>query len=105
MYLVVTKTNEKLICKTVDEVKAIEKEISQIYTMSEVDYNDLVSTADIRSCIFDILKGEQMEKEIVLEQAQQKLGIKKSEISKVITAMKREKIIYVVDDFGWLGIN
>ena len=33
------------------------------------------------------------------------LDIKKADVSKVITSMKKEKIIYTVRDFGWIGID
>lgn len=106
MYLVVTKSNEKIILNTAEEVKSINKEdISKIYALSEVDYKSIVSTSDIRDCIYDILKGKQMTKEEVIEIAQLRLGISKSNISKAITAMKKEKIIYVIDEFGWLGVD
>lgn len=105
MYLVKTNSGNKFL-NSADEVKSINKnEIISIYTLTEVNYDSLVSTADIRDCIYNCLKGEQMSKEEVLEYVSEMLGVKKNEVSKVITAMKKEKIIYVVEDFGWLGIN
>ena len=106
MYLVITKSDKKIICNTEDEVKSVDKkDVCKIYTMHETNYDDIISTGDIRKCIYNILKGKQLTKEEVLEDARDCLGIKKSEISKVINAMKKEKIIYVVDEFGWLGID
>ena len=106
MYLVITKSDEKIILNTAEEVKSINKEdISKIYALSEADYNSIVSASDIRDCIYNILKGKQMTKEKVIEIAQLRLGISKSKISKAISAMKKEKIIYVVEDDGWLGID
>lgn len=106
MYLVVMKSNEKVICNSADEVKTINsKDVDKLYALHETKYDDVVSTADIRTCIYNILKGSQMTKEEVLEEAQCTLGIKKSEISKVITAMKREKIIYDVIDMPCIGID
>lgn len=106
MYLVIKKSNEKIICNTADDVKSINpKEICKVYGMHETNYDDIVSTADIRTCIYNILKGSQLTKEEVLEEAHETLGIKKSEISKVITAMKKEKIIYDVIDMPCIGID
>lgn len=105
MYLVETK-NGNIKCNTVEEIKAfLKSEIINIYLLHEVNYDDHVSTADIRDCIYDYLKGKQKSKEDVLEYVSCALEIKKNEVSKVITAMKKEKIIYVVEFDGWLGIN
>ena len=41
----------------------------------------------------------------MIEYVAEKLNVKKNEVSKVITAMKKEKIVYAVEDFGWLGID
>lgn len=58
-----------------------------------------------RNCIYNYLKGEQMEKDAIVDYVSKALDVKKNEVSKVITAMKKEKIIYVVEEFGWLGID
>ena len=105
MYLVRTNNGDKYL-DSANEVKKINKnEIIGIYTLVEVSYDSLVSTSDIRDCIYNYLKGEQMCKEDVLEYVSEKLNVKKNEVSKVITTMKKEKIIYVVEEFGWLGID
>lgn len=108
MYLVITKLNEKIICNTADEVKNFNKkeDIMKIFSLSMVDYNEIVSTSDIRDCIYNTLKGgNQLDKNTLIESVQNKLGISKSSISKVIAAMKKENIIYVVEDDGWLGVD
>ena len=64
-----------------------------------------MSTADIRDCIYHYVKGDQIDKETVVNYVSETLGIRKSDVSKVITAMKKEKIIYVVRDMGWIGID
>ena len=46
-----------------------------------------------------------MEKDAIVDYVSETLDVKKKEVSKVINAMKKEKIIYVVEEFGWLGIN
>lgn len=46
-----------------------------------------------------------MDKDTIVNYVSESLDVKKNDVSKVITAMKKEKIIYVVKDFGWLGID
>lgn len=105
MYLVETK-NGNIKCNNAEEVKAFTKsEIVNIYLLHKINFDDLVSTADIRDCIYNYLKGKQEPKEDVIEYVSCTLDIRKNEVSKVINAMKKEKIIYVVVDDGWIGIN
>lgn len=105
MYLVRTKSGDKIL-ETANEVKNINKsEIIQMYSLSEVEYDSIISNSDIRDCIYSCLKGDQKLKEDVLDFVSGTLDVKKSEVSKVITAMKKEKIIYTVADFGWIGID
>lgn len=105
MYLVKTSSGDKFL-NSVNEIKNINKnEIIGIYTLVEVNYDSLVSTSDIRDCIYDYLKGHQKYKEDILEYVSMKLDVKKKDVSKVITSMKKEKIIYVVEEDGWLGID
>lgn len=106
MYYLVETKNGNIKCNNAEEVKAYSKsEIINIYLLQEVSYDDIVSTSDIRDCIYNYLKGKQELKEDVIEYVSCVLDISKTEVSKVITAMKKEKIIYVVKDFGYLGIN
>lgn len=105
MYLVRTINGDKIL-ESANEVKNIDKkDIVKIYSLSETDYDSLVSTADIRDCIYHYVKGDQIDKETVVNYVSETLGIRKSDVSKVITAMKKEKIIYVVRDMGWIGID
>ncbi len=105
MYLIRTNNGDKVV-ENVNDVKTLEKtEIKKIYSLVEVDYNSLVSTSDIRDCIYNYLKGNQIDKETLLDYVSGTLDVKKNEVSRVITAMKKEKIIYVVKDAGWLGID
>ena len=108
LYLVRTKTEDKLV-EGIDEVKAFSKgEITGLYALHEIDYDDLVSTEDVRNAICAYLKGTQEPKEDVVESVAEQLDVKKSEVSKVITQMKKEKIIYSVADpllYGYIGID
>ena len=105
IYLVRTNSGDKIV-DTAEEIKELDKlKIRKIYSLSEVDYDSLVSTSDIRDCIYSLLKGDQVDRNEVINYVAEKLDIKKKEVSKVITAMKKEKVIYVVEEFDWLGIN
>ena len=105
MYLVKTNSGDKFL-NSANEVKSINKnDIIGVYTLVEVDYDSLISTSDIRDCIYSYLKGNQEDKDHIIEYVSGRLDVKKNEVSKVITAMKKEKIIYVEEDFGWLGID
>lgn len=105
MYLIRMNDGDKIV-ETTNEVKDLDKnKIEKIYSLTEVDYDSIVSTSDIRDCIYNYLKGKQIAKEVVIDYVSEKLNIKKNDVSKVITAMKKEKNIYVVEDFGWLGID
>lgn len=106
MYLVELKTGDNVECASIDDVKRYHaSEVAAVYIMKQIDYDSLVSTQDIRECIYNYLKGSQLTKEDVLEYVCGKLSCKKSDVSKVITAMKRERIVYVVHEMGWLGID
>ena len=52
MYLVKTNSGDKFL-NSVNEVKSINKnDIIGVYTLVEVDYDSLISTSDIRDCIY-----------------------------------------------------
>lgn len=73
-----------------------------LQVVSPNKYKDIVN---IRECIYETLRDKQMSKEKLLDIVHGKTNAKKCEISKIVTQMKREKIIYTVKDFGGLGIN
>lgn len=103
MYLVRTDNGNELV-DTAEEIKALDRaNIRKIYSLSEVDYDSLVSTSDIRDCIYNYLKGDQVDKDDVVNYVAETLNVKKKEVFKVITAMKKEKII--CGQGLWLGIN
>lgn len=105
MYLVKTTNGDKIL-NSADAVKSIKKEdIEKIYFLTKVNYDSVISNADIRDCIYSYLKGKQLSKETVVDYVASVLDVKKNEVSKVITAMKREKIIYVERDYGSIGID
>lgn len=62
MYLVITNNGDQVL-NSANEVKEINKnEVIKIYALAEVNYDDLVSTFEIRDCIYGYLKGKQMTK-------------------------------------------
>ena len=66
MYLVKTNSGDKFL-NSVNEVKGINKnEIIGVYTLVEVDYDSLISTSDIRECIYSYLKGSPAEKDNII---------------------------------------
>ena len=105
MYLVKTTNGDKIV-ESANEVKDINRnEVIEVFELIKMEYDSIISTSDIRDCIYSYLKNDQKSKEDVLGYVSKKLDAKKSEISKVITAMKKEKTIYVVEFDGYLGIN
>ncbi len=68
MYLVETK-NGSTKCSDANEIKEkfYKSDIVRIYSLNEVDYDELIATSDIRDSIYKYLKGEQKSKEDVIE--------------------------------------
>lgn len=62
MYLVKTKSGDKIL-ETANEVKSINKsEVVKIYSLSEVEYDSIVSDSDIRDCVYNYLENNQKSK-------------------------------------------
>ena len=57
----------------------------------------------VRDEISRILKRGEKTKEDLLQKVSENLEIPKSKISKVITAMKKEGVIFVLDDLDYMG--
>lgn len=102
MYLLMSE-REKIILETVKELEKYDLENYKVYTLSPVDSSELVTDGEIRDKICCVLKGNQMTKNEVMEEIAACLDIPKSKISKVITKMKKEKMIYDVNDWNYLG--
>ena len=109
MYLVM-KNNEKIIVDTVRELEDMGASNCKVYSLALLDTTELIFDGEIRDCIYKILKGEQMEVQMVINSVQDILGISETKIKKVISKMKKEKIIYYVEDMydleghRWIGI-
>lgn len=105
MYLVRTRQGDKFV-ESADGVKQINKtDVLEVFMLEKLDYDSIASTSEIRDCIYNYLKGDQIDRDTVLDYVAVTLDVKKSKVSKVINSMIKEKIIYVVEDDGWLGIN
>ena len=106
MYLVDTTVADGIRCETIDDVKKLRRDIiKKVYVLHEVDYDSLVSTQDIREAVYACLKGKQLDKDDVIDAVTERLGVKRSDVSKVTTQMRKEKILYKVSGFPWIGID
>lgn len=103
MYLLLND-KEKIIVDTVHELEDFDLKNYMVYTLAPVvDSSELINDGEIRDIICRILKGEQMTKNELIEKVQFILDISKSRVSKVITKMKKEKVIFDIDDLNYLG--
>lgn len=102
MYLLKNK-DEKIIVDTVNDVKKFNLSLYEVYCLGRVDPDELVSDADIMDEIINVLKGKQMTKNEVLDYVNCVIDVPKTKISKVITKMKKQKLIYDVNDWNYMG--
>lgn len=110
MYLLV-KDDMKIIVDTAKQLESMNIEGYEIYTLAKVNKEEIIFDGQIRDAIYKVLKGEQMSRDDVITRVQDCLGVSISRISKVINKMKKEKVIYFVDDLWdgngnkWIGID
>lgn len=102
MYLLLNE-KEKIILNTVEEFAEYNLSDYKVYSLVPVDYSILVNDGQIRDEISRILKRGEKTKEDLLQKVSENLEIPKSKISKVITAMKKEGVIFVLDDLDYMG--
>ncbi len=104
MYLLLND-KEKIIVDTVQELatRGLQLDEYKIYSLSPVESSELIDDGQIRDAICYVLKDNQMTKSELIETVNINIDVSKSKISKVITKMKREKVIYNVDDWNYLG--
>ena len=102
MYLLLND-NEKIIINTTQELGNFQLDKYKVYTLVPMDASELINDGEIRDAICSVLKGEQMTKRELIEQIYHYIDIPESKISKVITKMKKEKVIYNVDDWNYMG--
>lgn len=110
MYLLLNN-EEKIIVDSVAEMEKYNISKYDIYSLAPVDKNILFEDGTIRDEICEVLKGEQMPKDQVVQRVQDVTGSTITKINKVISQMKKEKLIYLVDDLWdsagrkWIGME
>lgn len=102
MYLLLND-NEKIVINTTPELENFQLDKYKVYTLVPIDSSELISDGEIRDTICNVLKGNQMTKRELIDKVNLYLDIPESKISKVITKMKKEKIIYNIDDWDYMG--
>lgn len=102
MYLLLND-NEKIVINTTPELENFQINKYNVYVLVPIDSSELISDGKIRDTICNVLKGNQMTKRELIDKVNLYLDIPESKISKVITKMKKEKIIYNIDDWDYMG--
>ena len=84
MYLVRTTSGDKIL-ETANEVKNLDKkDVLEVYLLTKVGYDNLVSTSDIRDCIYKYLKDNQDTKDAVVDFVSEVLDIKRVKYQKLL---------------------
>lgn len=109
MYLVI-KGSEKIFVETVKELTKYDSNEYELYNLVPVDRDKLFQDGHIRDEITIVLKGKQMESDKVIDAVQFCTDASITSIKKVIAQMKKENLIYLVDDLWdrhgnkWIGM-
>ena len=96
MYLLMND-KEKIILDTIKEIDNYNVNNYNVYSLVPVDVTDLISDGEIRDEISRILSEKLLQKVSVM------LDIPQNRISKVITKMKKEGTIFILDDLDYMG--
>ena len=110
MYLLLNN-EKKIIVNSIAEMEKYDVSNYEIYSLAPVDKNILFEDGTIRDTICEVLKGNQMPKDHVVQAVQDTTGSTIAKINKVISQMKKEKLIYLVDDLWdsagrkWIGME
>lgn len=102
MYLVLNG-DKKIIVNTANELEQLDLDKNEIYICVPVNYSELINDSSIRDEITSILKDNQLTNNEVVNKVSIRLDIPKNRVQKVVRKMKKEKLIYNVDDFNYLG--
>lgn len=102
MYLLLSD-NEKIVINTATELENFQLDKYKVYTLVPIDSSELISDGEIRDTICNVLKGNQMTKRELIDKVNSYLDIPESKISKAITKMKKEKLLYNIDDWDYMG--
>lgn len=109
MYLII-KGNERIFVETVKELEKYDSDEYELYNLIPIDRDKLFQDGHIRDGIVEVLKGKQMAKDKVIDEVQFCTDASITSINKMITQMKKEKLIYLVDDLWdkkgnkWIGM-
>lgn len=110
MYLLL-KDEEKIIVNSVAEMEKYDVSQYEIYALAPIDKSILFENGTIRDTICEVLKGNQIPKDQVVQRVQDTTGSTIMKINKLISQMKKEKLIYLVDDLWdsagrkWIGME
>lgn len=110
MYLLLND-EEKIVVNSVAEMENYDVSKYEIYSLAPIDESVLFEEGTIRDKICEILKGEQMPKDDVVYYVYDNSESTITKINKVISKMKKEKLIYAVDGLydkhgnKWIGME
>lgn len=102
MYLLLNN-KERIVVDTAQQLEKFQLNKYTVYSLVPVEASELINDGEIRDVICCILKGNQMTKNDLIEMVIRNIDVAKSRVSKIITKMKKEKLIYDVDDWNYLG--
>lgn len=110
MYLLLNN-EEKIIVNSVSDIEQYDVSDYKIYSLVPVENSVLFEEGTIRDKVFEILKGKQMPKDEVVCYVYDNSESTITKINKVISKMKKEKLIFAVDDLydkhgnKWIGME
>lgn len=102
MYLLMNDS-EKIVVESVSDIENMDLSKYKIYSLCLVDTQELINDGEIRDEISMVLKGEEMTRDTLIEKVSTNLEISKSKVSKVVSKMKKEKIVFNIDECDGLG--
>lgn len=102
VYLLMNE-KEKIVLNTIEEFGDYNLNNFKVYSLVPVDQADLVNDGQIRDAISRVLKGNEITKDDLIDKVNYQLDIPKARISKVVTKMKKEGIIFTLDDLDYMG--
>lgn len=94
---------ERIVLNTIEEFRNFNIDNYKAYCLVPVDPSDLVNDGKIRDTICQVLKGKEMTKEDLIHQVSDYIDVPKNRISKVITKMKKEGSIFILDYLDYMG--
>ena len=65
MYLVRTRQGDKFIESAYDVKQINKNDVLEVFMLEKLDYDSIASTSEIRDCIYNYLKGDQVDRDTV----------------------------------------